>query len=401
MRLATACLLAAFATALPAQIPPANTPPLTFEQEKSAAGDAPPDPGPLATDLSPALTRPAIDHALRKVADWQIRHSQSRFNQDWTYAPLYLGLLAATQATGDPRYQAAVIQTAESFHWQLWHYRAAHADDEALGQAYELLYQQHPDPIRLADTRATMDALLARQDDPQKDLWWWCDALFMAPPTLARLAAITGDHRYLDKMNAEWSLTQGHLYDPTQHLFSRDATFLTKTEPDGQKLFWSRGNGWVLAGLANLLQTLPKTDPARPAYEQLFRDMAARIAALQPPDGLWRAGLLDPAAYPQPEISGSAFFTYAMTWGINNGLLPRAAFLPVVQRAWAGVLQHIYADGRLGNIQPIGAAPDAVSPSSSYVYGTGAFLLAAAELHRLAPVTPATAKTGGTRHAGH
>jgi unsaturated rhamnogalacturonyl hydrolase len=356
--------------------------PLTFAEIKAAAGSSPADPGPLATDLSPALTRSAIEHAMRKVADWQLTAAEGKYNQDWTYAPLYLGLLAASKATGDAQYHDVVLRQAERFHWKLWADRPFHADDEAIGQVYEALYQEKADPVRIADVRATFDGLLQRPDDPAKDLWWWCDALFMAPPGMAKLSAITGDRRYLETMNAEWALTQQHLYDPAQRLFSRDATFLNKTEPNGQKLFWARGNGWVLAGLADVLQALPANDPARAGYERLFKDMAARMAALQGADGLWRPGLLDAAAYPLPEVSGSAFFTYAMAWGINEGLLPRATYQPVVTRAWRGLLQHVYADGRLGSIQPIGAAPDAFTASSSYVYGVGAFLLAGAELDR-------------------
>ena len=319
---------------------------------------------------------------MRKVADWQLLQSADKYNQDWTYAPLYQGLLAASKTTGDAHYHDAVLHAAEKFQWKLWANRAFHADDEAIAQVYETLYQEDPQPVRLADTRATFDGLVQRPDDPAKDLWWWCDALYMAPAGLVRFSAITHDPRYEQKMNAEWALTQQHLYDPAQHLFSRDATFLKKTEPDGDKLFWSRGNGWVIAGLANVLDAMPKSDPARAQYEQLFKDMAARIAGLQGPDGLWRPGLLDAAAYPQPEISGSAFFTYAFAWGMNHGLLPRQTYQPVVAKAWAAMLQHIYADGRLGDIQPIGSAPDAFSPSSSYVYGVGAFLLAGSELDR-------------------
>lgn len=356
--------------------------PLSFEAIKAAAGSSPSDPGPLARDSSAALTKPAIERAMRKVADWQLTESEGKFNQDWTYAPLYLGLLAASKTTGDARYHDAVLHASERFGWKLWAYRPFHADDEAIAQVYEALYQEDPKPIRLADTLATFNGLLQRPDEAAKDLWWWCDALFMAPPGLAKLSQITGDPRYLQKMNAEWALTQQRLYDPSQHLFSRDATFLGKTERNGQKLFWSRGNGWVLAGLADVLQAIPKSDPSRPRYEQLFRDMASRIAGLQGADGLWRPGLLDAAAYPQPEISGSAFFTYAFAWGMNDGLLDPKVYRPVVARAWRGMLQHIYANGRLGSIQPIGSAPDAFSPSSSYVYGVGAFLLAGSELAR-------------------
>jgi unsaturated rhamnogalacturonyl hydrolase len=369
----------------PGQTAPAATPTRPSSKQVNAdAGDSPDDPGPLATDLSPALTPKAIQQAMRKVADWQLSQSAGKFNQDWTYAPLYLGLLAASATTHDSRYHDAVQQASEQFQWKLWADRSFHADDEAIAQSYESLYAEHRNPIRIADTQQTFDRLLDRPDDPSKDLWWWCDALFMAPPALAKLSALTGDHRYIDKMNEEWNLTYTHLYDPSEHLFFRDASFLNKTEANGKKLFWSRGNGWVLAGTVNVLRVLPANDPSRPRYLRVFREMADRIASLQQPDGLWRTGLLDQQAYASPEISGSAFFTYALAWGINQKVLDRAKFGPVVERAWSAMLAHVYADGRLGSIQPIGAAPGAFKPSSSYVYGVGGFLMAGSELDQYA-----------------
>lgn len=347
-----------------------------------AAGDVSADPGPIDTSLSPALKRHDVQRAMKKVADWELAHSQPKFTQDWTYAPLYSGLLAASGTLKDRRYHDAVLAAAEKFHWQLLSGRYDHADDEAIGQAYEELYAEKRDPVRIAAVRENFVKVMARTDDPNKDLWWWCDALYMAPPSLAKMAALTGDRSYDRFMQHEWSLTQAHLYDAEERLFFRDATFLHKTEANGKPLFWSRGNGWVLAGMAHVLSVMPADDPARPGLEKLFRDMADRIAELQPEDGLWRMGLLDPSSYPQGEISGTAFFTYAMAWGVNNHLLPEDKFRPVIERAWAGMLHHIYTDGRLGNIQPIGAAPGELQPGSSWVYGAGGFLLAAAEIDK-------------------
>ena len=112
--------------------------------------------------------------------------------------------------------------------------------------------------------------------------------------------------------------------------------------------------------------------------------MAAALAAVQGKDGLWRPGLLDPGAYPLPEVSGSSFITYAYAYGVKEGILDRDEYLPRVKKAWAGLLSHIYADGRLGSMQPIGAAPGAFTLTSSYVFGVGAFLLAGSEVNRLA-----------------
>src|ERR1700756_1373572 len=232
-------------------------------------------------------------------------------------------------------------------------------------------------------TETQFDALTTQPHDPAKPVWWWCDALFMAPPVWARLYSATHDMAYLNYMDREWWITSRLLYDPREHLFFRDATFLNKHEANGQKLFWSRGNGWVMAGLSRVLEEMPADYPTRDKYVEQFRQMAARIAQLQGPDGLWRPGLLDAAAYPYPEISGSAFFVYAMAWGIHHGLLDKSQYRPAVERGWTGLLKHIYDDGRLGSIQPIGAAPGAYTPGSSYVFGVGAFLLAGSEVNQL------------------
>jgi unsaturated rhamnogalacturonyl hydrolase len=349
--------------------------------ELTAAGSQPDQPGPLAY-LSPRLKRRDILNAMRKVADWQLQESQGKYNIDWTYAALYDGLLAASVATGDSRYRDPVLEVARQNRWELGP-RLGHADDEAIGFTYLAFYATHHDPAMLVPTRDNLDKVLARPDDPHNLLWWWSDALYMSPPVLAQLSIATGDERYLQFMDHEWNLTTAGLYDPAEHLYYRDRRFLSQREPNGKKVFWSRGNGWVLAGLALVIQRLPAHSPLRRKYIALFRDMAVRVTVLQPADGLWRASLLDPGAYPAPEVSVTALFTFAIASGINQHILEPRRFLPVVARSWAGMLAHVYASGRLGNIQPVGAAPGHFKPSSSYVYGVGAFLLAGSELSQM------------------
>ena len=375
-----AILILAFAS-LPSSLSFAQNPPSVID-ERAAAGDQPDDPGPLATDLSPGLKRPEILKAMKKVADWQLQHSEGRYNIQWTFAALYDGFLAASKTTGDNRYRDRVLQIASDNHWEFGP-RFAHADDEAIGLTYLTLYADDPKLDEIAPTRDGMDKLLARPDDPKKNLWWWCDALYMAPPVLAQLSIATGDHRYLDFMNREWWITSGALYDPGEHLYFRDDRFLTMHEANGKKVFWSRGNGWVLAALALVLERMPADYPDRAKYEKQFKEIAERVAGLQQSDGLWRASLLDPDSYPNPEISGSGFFTFAMAWGIHHKLLDRKTYLPVIKKSWQGMLTHVYADGRLGSIQPIGGEPGKFKPSSSYVYGVGAFLLAGSELSQI------------------
>ena len=139
-----------------------------------------------------------------------------------------------------------------------------------------------------------------------------------------------------------------------------------------------------MGGLARTLEYMPADEPNRGRYENQLRQMAAAVKTLQDPQtGLWHADLLDPGGYPQPETSGSALITFGLAWGVNHGVLDRATYLPVIAKAWRGLVGEIYADGRLGNIQQTGAAPAHYLPSSSYTYGVGGFLLAGAEVEKL------------------
>jgi unsaturated rhamnogalacturonyl hydrolase len=342
-------------------------------------GDAPVDPGPLAS-ISAKVSPKSVAAAMRKVADWQNSRISTSPSQDWTYATLYLGLLSSSRTLKDPRYEATVQSVAEHFEWKLGP-RKTHADDQAIGQSYLWLYAEKPDEKRIAAIRSEFEEDLQIPDDPKHPVWWWCDALFMAPPVWARLAEDTHESTYLDYMDREWHISSDLLWDSHEHLFSRDATFLNSHEKNGRKVFWSRGNGWVMGGLVQVLEHLPASDPRRPFYVNKLREMASAVKQLQGDDGLWRPGLADAASYPYPETSGSAFFVYALAWGVRHGVLNEKEYGPVVQRGWAGLVSHIYADGRLGDCQPVGAAPGVYTPGASSVFGVGAFLLAGSEVY--------------------
>lgn len=353
-----------------------------FAEDVSAVGDTPDTAPPLAK-LSGEMKPRHVEKAMRKVADWQLARAEQNFNIEWTFAALYAGYMAAADALHEPRYESAMMTMGSKHAWTLGP-RLTHGDDQAVAQTYLQLYAKHRDPSMIAPLRKTFDQVIQIPDDPKNAVWWWCDALFMAPPVWIGLYRATGEQRYLDYMDREWWITSGNLYDTQLHLYSRDASFLEKKEANGNKLFWLRGNGWVMAGLVRVLGQMPLDYPSRPRYVQQLREMAAKMAELQGSDGLWRPGILNQHGYPYAEVSGSAFVTYAIARGINDGLLDRKTYQPVVAKAWQGLVSHIYKDGRLGSVQPIGAAPDAFKPQSSYVYGVGAFLLAGSEVHRLA-----------------
>lgn len=341
----------------------------------------------LTATVLTAAAEPTVV-TMRRVFDWQVAHPVSTQNpvddrhgtRGWVQGAFLTGVMEAYRATHDKTYVDYARSVAERNGWQPGP-RPEHADDHIVLQTYIELARLAPAPGQLDATTRTLEALIARKIEG-RELWWWCDALYMAPPALAKLSAHTGDRRYVEAMDAWYWDMQSVFCDPTEHLFYRDKRFLAPA--DGKKVFWSRGNGWVIAGLARLLDVLPADHPSRPRYVDLYRAMAARIVALQPADGLWRADLLHPAGA-HGEASGSAFFCYALAWGINQGLLPAAEYRPVVDRTWAALLTCVAADGKLGYVQPIGFAPDAYDATTSQEYGAGAFLAAGGQLLKLAP----------------
>jgi len=346
------------------------------------------------TTLSSAAPSPGpaeILAVMERAADWQLANPSKHKPTDWTQGAMYAGMMALDQISSSPRFREAMVRMGEANQWQLGP-RKYHADDHIVGQTYVELWQRSKDPKMIAPLRERFDAILASPRDfatldfKQKgigDLWSWCDALFMAPPAWARLSAATGEKRYVDFAVTNWWRTSDYLYDATEHLYYRDSTYFTKREANGAKVFWSRGNGWVMGGLVRMLQYLPKDHPARARFETQFKEMAEKVITCQQPDGLWRASLLDPASFPLQETSGSGFYTYALAWGVNQGLLDRARYEPVVRRAWAALVGCVAADGKLTHVQPIGADPKHFPADATEVYGVGAFLLAGSELYRL------------------
>jgi rhamnogalacturonyl hydrolase YesR len=160
--------------------------------------------------------------------------------------------------------------------------------------------------------------------------------------------------------------------------------------PSGQDVFWSRGNGWVLAALVRVLSHLPEADSHRAEYEQDFRDMVEALRLVQRDDGLWNASLADPQHFGGPEVSGTALFTYGMVWGIRRGVLSEQLYGPVVRKAWSGMLTAVREDGFLGFVQSTGDDPSDGQPLSADKqpdfedYGVGCFLLAGSALAQLA-----------------
>ena len=177
--------------------------------------------------------------------------------------------------------------------------------------------------------------------------------------------------------------TAAYLLDKEEQLFYRDDRFFSQSSLNGRKIFWSRGNGWVFAGLARLLTEIPDDHPSRDWYETLFQSMAKRVASLQLDNGFWSASLLDPENYDNPESSGTSLFTFGLAWGINNDLLDRVTYEPVLRRGWTALVSSVSDEGKVGWVQPIGNDPRAATADYTEPYATGGFLLTGAELLKI------------------
>jgi rhamnogalacturonyl hydrolase YesR len=331
---------------------------------------------------------------MERAADWQLAHPSAWKADEWHNGALYTGVMALAGLSASPRFHDAMRAVGEKQQWKLGP-RPYHADDHCIGQLYAELALQHHEAKLIAPMRASFDFILAHRKDnnlefdvkknPDRlDRWSWCDALFMAPPAWLRLWSATGDRRYLDFAVEQWWVTSDFLYDKAEHLYARDSSILPKREKNGAKIFWSRGNGWVMGGIVRMLQLLPADHPARPRFEQQFREMAAKVLTCQQADGLWRASLLDPASFPMQETSGSGFYCYALAWGVNTGLLPRETYLPAVLRTWTALTGFVQPDGKLTHVQPVGFTPVTFDENHTEPYGVGSFLLAGSEIYRLA-----------------
>lgn len=350
------------------------------------------------TPFSGYLNKEDVEKVCNAVAEWQIaNHDKVKHDQlDWTNGALYRGIVEWGKISDNQDCYDFMNAIGEKNNWNMGD-RPYHADDICVGQAFIEMYRKTGEKkmIQPVMERAfyvashPSKAPLLKTDPVGKDeRWSWCDALFMAPPVYAALYRITGEQIFLNYMDSEYKVCVDSLYDKEEKLFYRDNKRIPLREPNGAKQFWGRGNGWVFGGLPLIIDNLPTESPNRAYYINLFIEMAEAVKKTQCKGGDWRTSLLDPDSYDMPENSCSAFMCFGIAWGIRNNYLPKKYYLPVLEKGWNSLINAVHEDGKLGYIQPVGAAPKAAGYDATDVYGVGAFLLAGSEIVRL------TAKDG-------
>lgn len=342
--------------------------------------------------------RSANDYFMHKWPDpvKTIITNKERPANIWTRGVYYEGLMAFYKIDKQKRYYDYAVEWGEKHQWKpvRGEVYTRHADNQNCGMTYIDLYRIDQKPERLEAIKANIDAVISsgRYND-----WTWIDAIQMAMPIFVKLGVTLNDTKYFDYMYKMYSHIKyqegGHgLFNAADNLWWRDKDFIPPyAEPNGEDCYWARGNGWVLAALALVLQELPKTDAHYAEYLDDFQKLAHALLPLQRTDGFWNVSLHDPNHFGGKEASGTALFVYGMAWGINTGHLSKKDFLPAVEKGWNAISKEsLQPNGFLGYVQSTGKEPKDGQPVTIDKmpdfedYGLGCFLLAGTEIYKLA-----------------
>ena len=331
---------------------------------------------------------------MHRVNDWQTAHPVMKpDDRNWERGTWYTGVMAAWKASRDRKFYNQALDWGRQHNWQVgteW----GGANRLFCVQTWLELYFVEKDKAMI---QPAIDWLASNApNSPGGAKRWYLernakgdrayvDSLYGAA-ALAMLAKATKDRKYLEIMHAFFDDVTGELFDKEAGLYYRDNRYIGQTTANGRKVFWSRGNGWVFAGIPRVLDYLPKSDPKRTQYLDIFRQMAASLVKRQGNDGLWRPNLDDAEAIAVPETSGTGFFCYSLAWGINNRILDRTKYLPAVKKAWAGLRANVSPEGKVLWGQQVDGQPNPVKQESTHEYVTGTFLLAGSEISKLAGI---------------
>ncbi|MCD8049409.1 MAG: glycoside hydrolase family 88 protein, partial [Clostridia bacterium] len=381
-----------------------------------------------------------------------VKYNQQEYgipNCFWAKAAYETGNMEAYYTTGIESYRKYALAWADDCSWMghtstapasewTYGYSQTLSDKAVLFGDFQICFQTYIDLYNIEKNESygsTVDSTkIARAievmgyeaDNSFDGYWWWADSLYMVMPVMTKLYKVTGDEKYLDKLYVQFRYAKELMYDgpggiPTsssgyttsaklsngasysnasdyKYLFYRDAGYVYPLNPntghESEKNFWARGNGWVFAGLAKVLQDMPDDYEYYDEFETTYLEMAPAIRDCMMTDsdgyGYWTQSMLQgyPTSNSNPdgyETTGTAFFVYGFAWGINSGLLDEDEYYETTIRAW-NYLEHVALqdNGLVGYCQYIGSnATVAMEKTNTQNFGVGAYLLAACEVSRL------------------
>ena len=342
-----------------------------------------------------------VKDVIRQVNTYWQTNNPAEVRAFWDNAAYHTGNMEVYQLLKDQQMLEYSIRWAEHNQWKgatepdptKWKYKnygegqdyVLFGDWQICFQTYIDLYNLSPDERKVARSKEVMSY---EADSKANDYWWWADALYMVMPTLTKMYKLTGDTKYLRKLYQNILYSDSIMLDKETGLYFRDGKYVYPKHKtaNGKKDFWARGDGWVLAGLAKVLQDMPETYFRQPFFVEKYTNLARAVKKLQQPQGHWTRSMMDPGQAPGYETSGTAFFCYGLLWGVNHGYLSKKEFSTTIDKAWHYLATiALQKDGKVGYVQPIGerAIPgQTVDANSQANFGVGAFLLAACEYVR-------------------
>lgn len=225
-----------------------------------------------------------------------------------------------------------------------------HVDNNVFGAVPLELFlqtgeQRYLNPgLYYADTQWTLpeDADPEEKEYADRGYTWqtriWIDDMFMITAVQSQAFRATGDRKYIDRAAREMilyldtiQLDNGLFYhSPTAH-FS-----------------WGRGNGWMAAGMSEILRAMPGDHPDRPRIMEGYHKMMATLLEHQADDGMWRQVIDDPEFW--KESSSTAMFTYAMITGVKNGWLDEKTYGAAARKAWLSLVRYINAEDNVTEV---------------------------------------------------
>ena len=348
-------------------------------------------------------------------------HGHSVSSEFWAPSVFYTGNMEAYYLTGDENYTDYANRWGSNnlYDGSAWNTNANSSrigkyfpDNHTSFQTYLDMYSItaegdfDPSDEKIANVVPIMEEMKEMSVSDLKNrygYWDRIDFFYMELPNWTKMYLLTGDEGYLDKQRELYDDRKQELYDEESGLFYRDRNYIydpdavydpassgnnQKISPNGKKVLWARGNGWAMAALARVLEDLPDDrEEDRLEYETTFKKMAETLIQVQGEDGFWRMNLDDHAHDIRPETSGTVFFAYGLTWGINHGLLDKETYYPAVRKAFLGLNANAFRpDGLVGRSELISAYPNpncSLGIGSSQSYAPAAAVLFLSELSKL------------------
>ena len=317
---------------------------------------------------------------------WIAERKPEEQDSGWVEATYYVGLMGAWRLTGARRFLENALTWANRNNWEYRKFEKPdvplyynNADNYCCLETFFSLMKAAPgcDNGQEANMRAEAELTL---NDPESNHWKWTDLIYMGMPALHICAEAYGDDRYAEKAHELFLDIRDDraLFDTEDQMWYRDARFLPDQQltPNGRKIFWGRGNGWAVGGMARTLSLISKDMKYYEEYKKTFIETVNGLLPWQQEDGFWRCSIADPAQFDVPETSGTVLISYGMALAIEGGILDRDTYLPYVCKAFEAMMNTcINEEGRLGYVQRVAAAPGPVAREDSNGYAVGAFAL--------------------------